>query len=142
MKKLIIIIGLVFVFGLTGQAQTAKCPVGQICPVVECPKTLICLTQVEANKVRENAKELEATKEKVVVLEQGLKDKDKSIQDLKDTNAQNVETLKDRVHKAEVDLATATGKIIEMEADRVRWTAVIDVLVKNSRQKKIGINLF
>ncbi len=61
-------------FGLSVNAQT-----------VECPKELICLTQAEANVVRNNALELEVTKSKVSILEGGLKDKDTSISEIKET---------------------------------------------------------
>lgn len=110
------------------------------CPTM--PAGTFCLTQEQANKVAENKRELDATKAKVDVLQQALLDKDTIIGNLKDTNEKNTADLKVALHDTEVKLATSTGQLIEMQADRVRWTAVIDVLIKSTRKKSIGLIAF
>lgn len=107
-----------------------------------CPAGFICLTQAEANAAAQNARELAATKEKVTVLESAAAEKDRNYQELKAAKEKNEADLKEALHKTEVALATKTGEVIQLEADRVRWNAVIDVLVKNSRKKSIGLIAF
>lgn len=109
----------------------------------QCPSGLVCLSQQAANQAAANARELEATKQKVSVLETALTDKDKSIQELKETNDKNVADLKDAMHKTEIELASTKGQLIGAEAQVTRQTAIIDLLLKYARPKKIGlINLF
>ena len=103
------------------------------CPVM--PNGLLCVTQAAGNRAAELAHENPALQAKIVVLENALLEKDKSIKELKDTGRINVDELKKTIHTAEVKLATAAGQIIELEADKVRWTAVIDVLVKGQKKK-------
>jgi len=111
------------------------------CPPM--PVGTVCISQQAANAAASNARELAATKEKVAVLEDALKQKDASIQELKDTNAKNVADLKDALNKTEVQLATKTGELVGSEAEKTRLLAIIDVLLKSTRPKKVGlINLF
>ncbi len=102
----------------------------------------VCISQNAANVCAANSRELTAIREKVLILEQSLKDKDTSIEELKTLNRTNVADITNALHETEIRLATATGQIIQLEADRVRWTAVVDVLIKNSRKKSIGLIAF
>lgn len=70
------------------------------------------------------ADENAALKKQIAVLEQALKDKDGIITDLK------------------VELAKVVGEKTQIEADRVRWLSVIELLLKNSRRKNIGLITF
>lgn len=101
----------------------------------------VCLSQAAANKAAENARELEATKQKVTVLEGALAEKDKSITELKATAQKNETDLKLALADTQAKLAQKTGEVIQMEADKVRWTAVIDVLLKNSRKKCMPLSV-
>src|SRR5436190_678817 len=104
----------------------------------DCPPTLICLSQEAANKAAENARLIPALEGKVAALEDGLKQKDLSIAELKATNLQNVADLTARMHATEVALAEKTGSLIGCEASNVRNMAIIDGLLKK-RQVKVGL---
>ena len=99
----------------------------------------VCISQSAANVCAANSRELSAIREKVVVLESALIEKDKSIQELKDANQKNVADLTKALHETETKLATATGQLIGAEAMVVRLTAVIDFMLKNGRQKCNGL---
>lgn len=115
-----------------------------LCPLAafsqEEPK--VCLSQSAANVCAANSRELVALREKVAVLESALVEKDKSIQELKDANHKNVLDLTTQLNKITADWAFEKGKNTSLEADKVLWSAVIEVLVKNSRQKTNGIKVF
>lgn len=104
-----------------------------------CPEGLVCISQAAANQAAENARELTATKAKVTILTEALTEKDKIIADNKAVADKNEADLKERLHKTEVELATKTGQLLGAEANSVRQLAVIDVLLKNTRPKKIGL---
>lgn len=114
-------------------------PVAVFSQTAECPQGFICLTQAEANKARENALELAATKEKVQTLEDALKAKDASYNDLKTAKEKNEADLTERLNKVTNELATKTGQLIGAEAMNVRLTAIIDFMLKNGRTKKYGV---
>lgn len=105
------------------------------CAGVVMPAGTLCISQEAGNAAAENARELAATKEKVVVLEQALVDKDKIIADNKDTAAKNEADLRKQLHKTESDLSLVTGQLIAKEAELNRNILVIDVLLKNTRKK-------
>lgn len=128
--RLSIILGVLFVASNVG----AQCPV--------MPKGFICISQDAANVAVANSRENVVLKEKVTVLEAGLAEKDKSIQELKDVNQKNVLDLTGQLNKVTADWAFEKGKNTSLEADKVLWAAVIEVLVKNSRQKTNGIKIF
>jgi hypothetical protein len=109
---------------------------------VECPAGMVCISQVAANQAALNARELEATREKVKVLESALVDKDKSIAEVQETARKNEADLKDALHKTEVELSLKTGQLIGAENMNVRQTAIIEALVKVVRAKKIGLIVF
>lgn len=114
-----------------------------LCPLVAfSQEPTVCISQSAANVCAANSREIVALREKIAVLESALLDKDKSIEEVKETNRLNVVDLTKAMHETEVKLATATGQIIQLEADRVRWVGVIDILIKNSRKKSIGLIAF
>jgi hypothetical protein len=118
-------------------------PLAVFSQVSDCPQDKICISVEAANKARENALELQATKEKAAVLETALTEKDKSIAELRETARKNEADLKERLHKTEVELATKTGQLIGAEAERTRLIAITEFLLKHGRVKKYGIlNLF
>lgn len=109
----------------------------------ECPSGFVCISTAAANVAASNARELEAQKEKVKVLEQGLAEKDKSIAELKSLNDKNVESLKEALKRTEIELATRTGQLISRESEVVRQSAIITAMIPMLRKKKIGIfNIF
>jgi hypothetical protein len=106
------------------------------CPVM--PTGTICLSQEAANKAAENARLIPALEGKIAALEEGLKLKDASIAELRETNRQNIVDLTERIHRTEVSLAEKTGTLIACEASSVRNMAIIDGLLKK-RQVKVGL---
>lgn len=109
---------------------------------VDCPAGFVCISQQAANVAASNARELEATKAKVTVLEDGLKAKDVSIAELQELNRKNVADLTERIHKTEIELATKTGQLIGCEAQNVEQRAIIQAFLPMLRKKKIGLNIF
>jgi len=103
-----------------------------------CPPGLVCLSQEAANRAAENARLIPALEGKIAALEDGMKQKDLSIAELKATNLQNVADLTARMHATEVALAEKTGSLIGCEASNVRNMAIIDGLLKK-RQVKVGL---
>lgn len=94
----------------------------------------VCLSQSAANRAAENTRELAATQAKVTVLETALADKDKIIADVQRTARVNEADLKAENVKLLADVAEKTGQIIQLEADKVRWTAVIDLALKHTQK--------
>lgn len=113
------------------------------CSGVAMPAGTLCITVAAGNVAVGLKKELDATKEKIVVLESALKDKDVIIADNKLVAQKNEDDLKDVLHKTEIDLATKTGTLIGAETMIVRLTAAFEFAVQNTKKKKIGfINIF
>jgi hypothetical protein len=105
---------------------------------VECPSGYVCITAEAARIARDNALDVQ----KIPVLEQALKDKDKSIEELKSLNEKNVSDLKEVIKRTEIELATKTGQLIATEAERNRQIVIIEALLKMVRKKSIGIIAF
>lgn len=130
--KIIIFCIIFATFAISANAQT-----------VECPPNLVCISQAAANFAAQNARELQAQKEKVKVLESALSDKDRSIAELKTLNDKNAADLKEAIRRTEIELATKTGQLISAEKELTRQTAIIQALLPMVRKKKIGlINIF
>lgn len=132
--KIVYLFILIFLLAVGAIAQQPN-----VCPV----NFAVCLNQEQANKVRDNALELQAQKEKVSALEDALKEKDKSYLELKAVKDANEKDLREAIHRTEIELSLKTGQSIEQQASLVRMTAIIEFLLKNGRVKKNGIiNLF
>src|SRR6478609_9008971 len=106
---------------------------GQQCPVM--PAGTLCITQAAGNEVRQNKLELEATKAENVILKQAVADRDADIKTLQETGKKNVADLADRLHKTEVDYATAQGNLIGAQAEITRLTVMTQFLLTNGRKK-------
>lgn len=99
----------------------------------------VCISQDAANKCAENARVVPALEAKIATLEQGLKDKDVSIEELKAINKTNVADLERRLNETTNKLATATGQLVGAESMVVRLTAMVDFMLKNGREKCYAI---
>jgi hypothetical protein len=103
---------------------------------------LLCITQTAGNNAAANARELEAQRQKVAVLEDALRQKDVTIAEWQETNRKNVEALTGQVTKATAEAAFEKGRNAELVADKVFWTEIIKLAVQNTRQKTNGIKIF
>ncbi len=92
------------------------------------------ISQETAKACRNNFLELQAVKEKVVVLEEADKLREKNEADLKETARVNEAALIERLHRTEVDLALKTGQLIGAEAERVRLISLVEFLAKNTKK--------
>lgn len=99
----------------------------------------VCISQSAANVCAANSRENSALREKIGVLEAALLEKDKSIAELRDAGSKNVADLTKALHETEIKLATATGQLIGVEAEKTRLLAIIDFMLKNGRTKKYGL---
>jgi hypothetical protein len=126
-----IIFWLCFAVGVTN-AQT--------CPPM--PPGLLCITHTAGNNAAANARELEAQRQKVAVLEGALRQKDVTIEEWKKTNADNVERLTNRIMAVTAEAALEKGRREQLEADKVFWTEIIKVAIANTREKTNGIKIF
>jgi len=124
--------------GLAMSPAAAQSP----CAGVTMPRGAVCISQAAANAAAQLAREAAAKDEKIKVLEAALTAKDQIIDDNKATASKNEQDLKAALHKTEVDLSLKTGQIISCEANQTRQLAVIDVLLKTVRPKKIGLIVF
>jgi len=130
-KSIFFTILFAFVYAVSISAQTA-------CPDVM-PAGTICISVAAGNQAAENARELAATKAKAEALTEALTEKDKIIADVKATASKNEADLKQALTTTLTELAMKTGQLTGCEANSVRQLAVIDVLLKNTRPKKIGL---
>lgn len=130
MKKLILLVSFIFLFSILSSAQV-KCPT--------MPAGFLCISQEAGNKAAENVRELEATKEKVIVLENSLIEKDKSISEIRATAAKNESDLKEQNSKLLTDVAVKTGQIIIYEKYFTRDSAWLEFLIKTARGKQNGL---
>lgn len=130
-RKLFINLFALLVVLSAGVVARAQCPV--------MPAGFLCISQAAGNVAAETARELTATKAKVTVLESGLVEKDRLAGEVKAITDANEADLRRALHETEVKLATKTGELIGSEANNVRNLAVIDLLLKSVRPKKIGI---
>lgn len=92
-----------------------------VAQTTECPADRVCLTREEAIEYLTLADKAKAQEAEIAVLRQAVADREKLTTDLK------------------IELARISGEKTQLEADRVRWTAVIDVLIKSARPKKNGL---
>lgn len=100
---------------------TVSAAAQDVAPASDCPADKVCLSRDQAIEYLTYRDENTALKKEIEVLRQAISDQ-RSV----------TETIK-------IELARISGEKSQLEADRVRWTAVIDILIKNSRAKKIGL---
>jgi septal ring factor EnvC (AmiA/AmiB activator) len=107
-----------------------------------CPENMVCISQQAANKAAENARELEATKEKVTVLESALKSKDDTIREIQETAKKNENDLREAIRRTESELSRTNGMLTAREAEVVRQSAIITAMIPMLRRKSIGLITF
>lgn len=104
------ILAICLVYSASISAQTSDCPADKVC--LDREQAIAYLTLKDENT---------ALKAEIDVLRQAIADQQKLTTDIK------------------IELARISGEKAQLEADRVRWSAIIDVLIKNSRAKKNGL---
>jgi hypothetical protein len=89
------------------------------------PDKPICISRDAAEACATNAVKVKALEAQIAALEQALKDKDAVINDLK------------------VEVDRTSGRIESCEKNDASNRAIIEILIKNARPKRIGlINIF
>lgn len=120
MKRIIGIIFLVWLFAIAGHAQTNDCP-------PNLPQTVVCTSReahvrlLQADDENAGLKETIKAKDAQIASRDGL-----------------ITTLTAEVTDFKVKWATAIGENTELRASRVRDHAMMDILIKQARPKKIG----
>lgn len=125
---------IIFILLYLAASASAQCPV--------MPSGFLCISQEAGNKAAENARLVPALEAKVKVVEEEVAAKDKTIAELKEVNRQNVQDLQGQIDKATAAAAFDRGRAEQCIADKVLWSAIIPVLVQNTRQKTNGIKVF
>lgn len=112
MKKLILLTAIIFLGSCNYAYGQTECPH---------PSGCVTISREAAVKALQDSDTVEAQKKELAAKDQAIED------------------LKKLLHDVEIQLAKMAGEKSQLEADRVRWTAIIDVLIKNSRAKKNGL---
>lgn len=89
--------------------------------VSECPTDKVCISKDAAVKMLQDADALIAVKLENTVLKTAIADQ------------------KDVITNLKIELAKMSGELTGSQQMNVRQTAIIDVLLKNVRPKKIGL---
>jgi len=91
----------------------------------QCPTDMVCISPEAARKALVDADTVKAQAEQIKVLEQAVKD------------------AQDNTHKMAIEFARVSGENTALRQNDVSNRAIMEVLLKNSRPKRIGlINLF
>lgn len=110
MHNLLLIVAVLLMAAVAAAAQTNDCPADKV-----------CITRDAAIKMLQDQDDLKAVKAENATLKQ-------AIADHKDVEA-----------NLKVELGKAIGELTGSQQMNVRQTAIIDVLLKNVRPKKIGL---
>lgn len=113
MKKLILITALLFIGTVATNAQT----------VIDCPHADGCavISRGAAIKALEDSDKVKSLTAEVLVKDQAIAD------------------LRKEVGTMQIELAKVSGEKTGAEQMNVRLTAIVDILLKNVRPKKIGL---
>ena len=106
------------------------------------PDAKVCVSQAAANACRDNAIELPLQKEKVKTLEEALKLKDVSIEELKALNDQNIKDLTKRLQELMTELSFTKGQLSKAETQILWQIEIIKGLVPKLRKKCVIAVLF
>ena len=125
MKKVLGFIFLTFIFAVGVNAQTNDCP-------PNLPQTVVCVSRPAYVRLLQADDENAGLKETIKARDAQIASRDGLIT-----------TLNGELTDFKVKWATAVGENTELRASRVRDHAMMDILIKQARPKKIGlINLF
>ena len=109
--RILWILCLVLFVSVVSHAQTAT----------DCPADKVCLTVQQARQALIDADTVKAQKIQVEAQEK------------------TIEGLRDELDRLRIELAKLTGDKTGAEQMNVRLTAIIDLLLKNVRPKKVGL---
>lgn len=102
----------------------------------------VCISQAAANQCAANTRERDALREEVKTLKEVISSRDKTIENLKETNRQNVADLTERLNSTEIKLAETAGELKEAKANINRVLMMNEFLLKNGRNKCGGLTIF
>jgi len=112
MRNILIIAISFFIFGITANAQTA------------CPENLVCISREAALKALADSDENKALKAEVAVKNQAIEDFRKELNNMR------------------IQFAEKSGENTALKQNSVSDRALIEILIKYARPKKIGLNIF
>ena len=93
--------------------------------VGECPANMVCISREAAVKALADAETVKAQAVQIAALNKAVDD------------------YKNLLQTSKVEFAAVSGENTALRQEQVRANAIMDILIKNSRPKKIGlINLF
>lgn len=107
MKTCAAILLLIFACAISAHSQAAS----------DCPSNMVCISAEAARTALKNADLVEAQKTEIGVLTQAIEDYKKLAADLK------------------IEIAKAVGEKTQLESQLVRYNAIIDLLLKNTKRK-------
>lgn len=129
MKRLIIVLSLVFIFSVAGYSQ---------CPTM--PPGFLCITQAAGNQAREDNRVRKVLEDEVIPeLKASIASEKENVVKAQKTAQDNQAKLEAALHSTDVKLAEKTGQLIECKAFAVRDAALIEFLAKNQRSKQNGL---
>ena len=121
MRKFFIIAISFLVFGITAKAQTTTVDY----PALPCPVDKVCISRDAALKAVETAAERDALKAQLKAEQQAVED------------------MRKELNEVRIKFAAASGELSGLKQNAVQDRAIIELLLKSVRPKKIGlINLF
>lgn len=120
MRKIFIIAIIFFIFAVAASAQDSITVTTR-----DCPPDRVCISRAAAEKALVDA-------DRVKALEIEGKEKDRALADMRDL-----------LNKSRIEFAAVSGENTALRQNAVQDRAIIEILLKSVRPKKIGlINLF
>lgn len=129
LRLTIIILSILFLAGISTNAQ---------CPVM--PAGFLCITQEAGNQAKANKDELNALKtEKIPALQEQVKVEQENVKKAQDTDKENQIKAANKL----LDMSTKNGELVgenvQLKATLNILVTILDVAIKNSRAKKNGV---
>lgn len=109
MKKTLILAILIAFAAIAGAAQTTECPVDKV-----------CISREAAVKALQDDDKVKAQTAEISVKDQAIAE------------------LKKEIARMQIELAKSTGELTGSQAMNARQHAIIDLLLKSVRPKKVG----
>lgn len=111
-ERILTILGTAMMFAVVASSQTVE---------PTCPADKVCISREAAQKAVADDAEVKALRVQVAELKQGVADH------------------KDLLNRSRIEFAACSGELTALKQNAVQDRAIIDILLKNVRPKKIGL---